>query len=125
MFEIDKDRLERLRTNLPLLRNIAGYSAKDLAEVLGTTRQTINNIEKSGGKMSITQYIAIDAIFSKLRCDNNLLNRVLCIMVDNVEHSEQEERFINDIYATIGKFGTNKGTHNLSKHLREQYAEES
>ena len=51
---------ETLRKNLPILRGFAGWSADDLADMLGVSRQTIHNIETK--KISTIQFLAISKL---------------------------------------------------------------
>lgn len=127
MFEVNTERLEKLRENMHLLRRIAGYSDADFGKALGCSRQTIRNIEKCNAKMSVMQYLAIDRIFEELRKENKLLNHTIYILLDSDEISEQEkEWFTNDLYAAIGKFGqcnSSKTFEDLSLYLQEQFKE--
>lgn len=52
-----------LQDNLTLLRKAAGWTAVDLANTLGVTRQTIYNLESGVTNLSKTQYIALKEIF--------------------------------------------------------------
>ena len=38
--------ITRLQENLQLIRRMAGWTAKELGEKIGVTRQTINNLER-------------------------------------------------------------------------------
>lgn len=55
----EKLRILRMQENLYLLRASLGLSGKDFGELIGVTRQTINNIENGRNKLSKTQYLAI------------------------------------------------------------------
>lgn len=55
----DKETIEKLRRDLPTIRNLAGWSAARLADLLGVTRATIVTIENTEYKMSVIQYLAI------------------------------------------------------------------
>ena len=127
MFEVNKERLEKLRENMHLLRQIAGYSDTNFGKLLGCSRQTISNIESRNSRLSIMQYLAIDRVFEELRKENKLLDHAVCILLDSEEISEQEkEWFTNDIYAAIGKFGRcnrHKTPMDLSLYLQEQFKE--
>ena len=60
------DEIKRLQNILPTLRACANWSVQEFAEMLGVTRQTINNLEKvdGGTEMSKIQYLAIRSLFS-------------------------------------------------------------
>ena len=51
--------IERMQDNLTLLRRSLGWTAKDLAEKLDFTRQTISTITSRKYKMTRVQYLAI------------------------------------------------------------------
>lgn len=52
-----------LAKELPVLRKMAGLTQKDLAEILGVSRQTITNIESGASKMKWSLFLAIMFIF--------------------------------------------------------------
>lgn len=59
--------IEELQNNLETLRKLFGWTAEQLGDRLGITKQSVLNLEKGpnrgGVKMSKIQYIAIRAIF--------------------------------------------------------------
>ena len=56
---------ENLQKYLPLIRKAAGWTAEDLGEKIGVTKQTISNIETGKSKLSKTQYLAIQMVISQ------------------------------------------------------------
>ena len=56
--------IENLSKNLRAIRAILELSCEDLAKYIGTTKQTISNIERKS-KMSNCQYIAIRKILKR------------------------------------------------------------
>lgn len=56
---------ERLQKYLPLIRNAAGWTAEELGNKIGVTKQTISNLENQKTKMSKTQYLAIQMVISQ------------------------------------------------------------
>lgn len=56
---------ERLQRYLPLIRNAAGWTAEELGQKIGVTKQTISNLENNRTKMSKTQYLAIQMVISQ------------------------------------------------------------
>ena len=56
---------EKLQKYLPLIRDAAGWTAEDLGNKIGVTKQTISNLEKQKTKMSKTQYLAIQMVISQ------------------------------------------------------------
>ena len=65
--------IEKMQTALKALRNIAGLTTAELGECIGTTKQTISNLEIGKAKMKKHQYIAIRVVFEKLAEENNQL----------------------------------------------------
>ena len=49
----------RLQENLASIRKIAGWTAEDLGEMLGVSKQNISNLENDNTKLSQAQYVAI------------------------------------------------------------------
>ena len=59
------EKVKILQANLSAIRSIADWTAEDLGQKIGVSKQTISNLENSDGRsnvMSPTQYIAIRAI---------------------------------------------------------------
>ena len=56
---------ENLQKYLSLIRKAAGWTAEDLGEKIGVTKQTISNIETGKSKLSKTQYLAIQMVISQ------------------------------------------------------------
>ena len=88
--------IERLQKNLTLLRHTANWSVQEFADMLGVTRQTINNLEKVNQptKMSKIQYLAIRSCFSYEieHNDNQVLKHLLYCIVDHPENITDEDR---------------------------------
>lgn len=88
--------IERLQHNLLLLRRAVGWTAEELGDRIGVTRQTINNLETERSKLNKTQYIAIravlDAEISTSPEDTEMLKCLLEVFVDNPDKYKQEDR---------------------------------
>ena len=56
---------EKLQRYLPLIRNAAGWTAEELGNKIGVTKQTISNLENQKTRMSKTQYLAIQMVISQ------------------------------------------------------------
>lgn len=63
----NEKQIEDLQDNLELLRKLYGWTAKQLGDRLGISKQSVLNLEKGpengGVKMTMIQYIAIRAVF--------------------------------------------------------------
>ena len=55
--------IERMQQHLLLIRRSIGWTADQLGEQIGVTRQTINNLETGRSKLTKAQYIAMRSIF--------------------------------------------------------------
>ena len=95
----DKD-IEKLQENLYVIRRLAGWSAEDLGERIGVTKQTIRNLEKKNNdaKMSKTQYIAIRAVLDYELAenpDNVALKQAIEILLDSEDLSDDEKERVH------------------------------
>lgn len=80
--------ISRLQDNLAAIRRIAGWTAEQLGERIGVTKQTISNLENKKTPMTLTQYIAIRAVLDyeiKNNPNNLVLPQVVDILLDKSE----------------------------------------
>ncbi|MEG2246547.1 MAG: helix-turn-helix domain-containing protein [Romboutsia sp.] len=64
--------ITNMQASLKFIRPLLELSVQEMAELMGVTRQTINNLESNKSTMSVTQYIAICAVIdnrSKGNCE--------------------------------------------------------
>lgn len=90
--------IERLQSNLPLLRTSANWSVQDLSNKLDITRQTTNNLENRKTKMSRIQYLAIRSVleYEIQESDNQILSKLLYYLVDHPDEiGETQKEFIS------------------------------
>jgi transcriptional regulator with XRE-family HTH domain len=91
-------RIERLQKYLSLIRTSAGWSASDLGEKLGVSRQMISNLENGRNKMTMMQYRAIrnaldeEILHSKAADDTQMLEDVIRVLIDEPEIFTGEQR---------------------------------
>ena len=81
---------EKLQKYLPLIRNAAGWTAEELGNKIGVTKQTISNLENQKTRMSKTQYLAIQMVISQKIAttpDDLTLANVMKLVMDT--HDEQ------------------------------------
>lgn len=102
----DKEKKQKqillLQQNLCSIRKIAGWTAEQLGEKIGVTKQTISNLENSKSPMNLTQYIAIRSILDyeiESNPDNTVLPQVINILVD--KGAELEEENYSEIKETV------------------------
>jgi len=83
-----------LQKNLSAIRKIAGWTAEQLGEKIGVTKQTISNLENGKTPMTLTQYIAIRAIIDyeiQTNKENTVLPQVVEILLNRYEEYSDEE----------------------------------
>ena len=116
----DKETIEKLRRDLPAIRNLAGWSAARLADLLGVTRATIVTIENTEYKMSVIQYLAIRKLLDEEIKDssNQKLAAAIDILVDREDVSESDKCKLRDETERIAKrVGRKAGSKVLSECL--------
>jgi transcriptional regulator with XRE-family HTH domain len=100
--EKKQKQIQLLQQNLCSIRKIAGWTAEQLGEKIGVTKQTISNLENSKTPMSLTQYIAIRSILDyeiESNQDNTVLPQVISILVD--KGAELDEENYSEIRETV------------------------
>ena len=103
---VSEEKMLRLQKNLPIIRNLAGWTAEDLGNNIGVTRQTITNIEKSDTlSMTKTQYIATRAVldYEISNSSNKTLSDAIAVLVDADDLTEDQEKKINETISNISE----------------------
>ena len=103
---VSEKKMLRLQENLPLIRNLAGWTAEDLGKNIGVTRQTITNIEKSNTlSMTKTQYIAIRAVldYEISNNHNKTLSDAIAVLVDADDLTKDQEMKIHKTISYIAE----------------------
>ena len=94
-----------MQENLCDLRRIAGWTAENLADRLGITKQTISNLENQKIKMTTIQYIAIRSIFEceiSSNPENTTLRSVMTLLFDTAyEYYESSKESIRTAMIAI------------------------
>lgn len=78
----------RLQENLANIRKIAGWTAEELGDMLGVSKQNISNLENGNTNLSQAQYIAIRHLIdyrAGKKPKNPALIRVVGLLVDMTE----------------------------------------
>ena len=99
----EKDK-ERLQANLALIRKAAGWTAADLGEFIGVTKQTISNLENNRNTMTKAQYIAIRAILDHeliSNPENEALAQLVYILLDSDDLTEEDRNQVESTIAYI------------------------
>lgn len=102
---IMEQQIKRLQANLLSIRKIAGWTAQDLGDRIGVTKQTISNLEIGKAKLTQTQYITIRAVLEyeiQTNKENTVLPQVIAILLnDGNEEIFGEEKEINSAVTTV------------------------
>ena len=88
-----QNQIRRLQDNLSSIRKIAGWTAEQLGEKIGVTKQTISNLENNKSPMNLTQYIAIRSVIDHEIQDNpenTVLPEVVTILLDKDDIDENK-----------------------------------
>ncbi len=118
----DKASIEKLRRNLPTIRNIAGWSAERLAELLDVSRATVVTLENTENKMSVMQYLAIRKLLDEEIKDgtNQQLARAVEFLIDCDDIPEiAKAKFREETAQVVRKIGRKAGSAAVSKALGE------
>lgn len=119
--DIRARQVERLQENLSTLRKLAGWTAEELGDKIGVTKQTISNwenykpndssLKKSGAKMGLVHYIAIRHVLD-YEIENfeneeqaKLLSQAIEILIDTDEEKIPESDYKN-VKDTISSVAT-------------------
>ena len=91
--------IDTMQNSLKQVRQVLGFGSQEFADIVGLTRQTINNLENKKNKMSATQYVAICAVIDHCTKDKPELQRILSTILssnDTVENSTVFSSIEND-----------------------------
>lgn len=103
---IGSNDVRKLQANLGTIRKIAGWTAQELGEKIGVTKQTISNLENQKTEMSLTQYIAIRTVLDyeiENNKENEVLPQVVHILLDmpDDEISADEHHKVSQATSTL------------------------
>jgi transcriptional regulator with XRE-family HTH domain len=99
--------IKRLQDNLLSIRKIAGWTAEELGNRIGVTKQTISNIENGKVRLTQTQYIAIRSVLDyevKMNPENVVLPQVIVLLLDSNDNEimdDEKEEQIKTAVETI------------------------
>ena len=110
MNKFDDEKILKLQKYLAVIRKVAGWTAEDLGNRIGVTRQTISSLEKSTSTtMTKMQYIAIRAVldYEIDSSKNETLRQVIEILIDKDDMSDEEatkvSKAVDSVFATTNK----------------------
>jgi transcriptional regulator with XRE-family HTH domain len=104
--EKKQKQIKLLQQNLRSIRQIAGWTAEQLGDKIGVTKQTIGDLENIKRTMNLTQYLALRSILDdeiKSNSENSaVLRQVIEICVDKGAELEEENNCeIKDTMETV------------------------
>lgn len=76
-FELRQRMIETMQNSLKQVRQVLGFGVQEFGDIVGLTRQSINNLETKKNKMSATQYVAISAVVDYCTKDKPELLQIL------------------------------------------------
>lgn len=82
-FQLRQRMIDTMQNSLRQVRQILGFGVQEFSEIVGLTRQTINNLESKKNKMSTTQYVAICAVIDHCTKDKPELLQVLSTILSS------------------------------------------
>lgn len=103
--------IAKLQTNLSAIRQIAGWTAENLGNHIGVTKQTISNLENGKTLMTLTQYIAIRAVLDheiQKRPKDNLLGKIVDVLLNKSDNLTEVQTNNLKILAASAKGGLAK-----------------
>ena len=110
---IDDTTIDLFRQDLPIIRAFAGWSLKDLAEMLGVSRTTAIHLENKPNAMKTIHVYAINYLIAREMITNRALS--VCIDIlrwDNVgAYSISRKALakkVDELKKTVGKKGAKR-----------------
>lgn len=82
LWEARQALIENFQTSMKAIRLLMGYSIVELAEYVGVTRQTINNLESGKSKMSVMQFLSIAAVVDNYIATNGNMYQAIKTILD-------------------------------------------
>jgi len=89
--------IEKLQRSLHLIRKAAGWTAEELGNKIGVTKQTISNLETLKSRMTKTQYLAIQLVISQKIAsspDNLTLVKIMEFVMDADDADDETINYV-------------------------------
>ena len=88
LWETRQALIENFQISMKAIRLLMGYSIIELAEYIGVTRQTINNLESGKSKMSVMQFLSIAAVVDNyIALNGNMYQAIETVLDGNKQKS--------------------------------------
>lgn len=85
--------IETMQASLKQIRQVLGFGVQEFGDLIGLTRQTINNLETQKNKMSPSQYVAICAVIDNCTKNKPELLTVLTTILRSAENDGKSSVF--------------------------------
>lgn len=86
-YQLRQRMVDTMQSSLKQIRQVLGFGVQEFGDLIGLTRQTINNLETQKNKMSSIQYIAVCAVIDNYVKDKPellpILSTILCSNEDD------------------------------------------
>lgn len=82
LWEMRQALIENFQSSMKAIRRLMGYSVVELAEYIGVTRQTINNLENGRAKMSGVQFLSLAAVVDNYIATNEEMYQAIAVILD-------------------------------------------
>lgn len=117
--ELDSTNKIKLVEDLPYLLAFCGWSASDLAKIIGVTRQSINNARANPTHMSGPMYLSIRCVVLDEAVTNEALRKAICILNGMYGGGCMSRiELIGNIDIVKRRVGTKKGSAEIAKALK-------
>lgn len=82
-FQLRQQMIDAMQNSLKQVRQALGFGVQEFSDIVGLTRQTVNNLENKKNKMSAIQYVAICAVIDHCTKDSPELLRILSTILSS------------------------------------------
>lgn len=97
-YQLRQRMIETMQASLKQIRQVLGFGVQEFADLMGLTRQTVNNLETQKKRMSSIQYIAVCAIIDNYITDKPELLPILSTILCSNENDRR-----SNVFETIEK----------------------
>ena len=94
-YQLRQKMIDIMQASLKQIRQVLGFGVQEFGDLMGLTRQTINNLETQKNKMSSIQYIAVCAVIDNYVKDKPELLHVLSTILSSNEDGNAINIFSN------------------------------
>lgn len=95
-YQLRQRMVDAMQASLKQIRQVLGFGVQEFGDLIGLTRQTINNLETQKNKMSSIQYIAVCAVI-----DNYLKDKPELLPILSTILCSNEDESAGSIFETI------------------------